>query len=1130
MSAIQTTLPPTSTPWIKTIAARITWEHVLFAGIVLLTIITRFTDLGLRTMSHDETQHTYFSWLFYKGNGYTHTPLTHGPLQFHLIALSFALFGDTDFAARIPHALASVLAVLYLWNFRRYLGRTGTLVTAALMLISPFMLYYGRYARNEAFVVLFGLMTIWAILRYLESGQNRYLIYMTAATALHFAAKETAFIYSAQALLFLSVVLIQRVTNRPWRRPVFYRPFLLAVIAGFLLIGTGFVVAVINTATPEGQASLFPSFLVMFPEILGLLSLGLAIFFVTRGLGMTEIRRERAFNLVMLIGLLVLPHLSPIPVKYLGWNPLDYSSQGMLHTGIVLVPIVLLTIGLGVWWNWRLFLVNMAVFYSIFTVFYTTLFTYGAGFFTGLVGSLGYWLEQQGVQRGSQPWYYYLLIQVPVYEYLPVIGTFLAGGIVLIRSIKTRFRQPQALDAEGQAVPKLADDIQPGLESDGSAHPNETTQLPETYPQEAPFLPMMGFWAITSLAAYTIAGEKMPWLTVHITLPFILLAGWGIGQLIDRIDWKLFLKQKGLLVLVLLYLFTRSLNSAFEMTGQLFSGGLILPPDWPGFIAYVLFALLAGGLLLYLLRTWSPSQFGKLVTLGFFGVMAFLTARTAYQAAFIHYDQATELLVYAHAAPANKMTTDQIAEISNRINQDLSLGVAYDNSDGADDPASAWPLTWYLRNFTNTRSYGKEIPRELVQYPIIYASDRNWEKVEPLLRDAYDSFQYVRMWWPIQDYFNLTWERISQALTDPQMRRALIDIWLNRDYRAYARVTNQDLSLPNWQPSRSFRMYVRKDVSSQIWQRGSQIVQIDLPEDPYVDGQIDLQASQINGSQGTEPGQFQSQRGLAAAADGTLSIADTLNHRIQHISQDGDVIGTWGTYSGSETSLSGQSPPGTFNEPWDVAVGPDGMVYVADTWNNRIQKFTADGEYITSWGYFGQAEAPDAFWGPRAVAVDGQGRVFVSDTGNKRVVVFDSEGFPLSVIDVGLNEPVGIAAGPDGRVYIADTWNQQIVVVNEVAANIFTPEFSWAIDGWYSQSLDNKPYLAVDENNRVFITDPDGYRVIEFTGSGEFVHTWGVFGSDANAFQLPSGITVAGNGLVWVSDTGGHRVMLFQVP
>jgi uncharacterized protein (TIGR03663 family) len=263
---------------IKSLLASITWEHIAFGVILLLVILSRFYGLGDRVMSHDETQHTYFSWLFFKGHGYQHTPLTHGPLQFHLIALSYSLFGDTDLASRIPHALASIASVLFLWNYRRYLGRIGTLVAAFLMLISPYMLFYGRYARNESLVVLFGLITVWAVLRYLESGQNRYLLVLTAATALHFTAKETVFIYTAQLILFLAIVLVSRVTERDWRRQAYFRPFLLAVIAGILLLGVGFTMLLMNTASADSGASSIPSFLVLFPVILSLLCFGLANF------------------------------------------------------------------------------------------------------------------------------------------------------------------------------------------------------------------------------------------------------------------------------------------------------------------------------------------------------------------------------------------------------------------------------------------------------------------------------------------------------------------------------------------------------------------------------------------------------------------------------------------------------------------------------------------------------------------------------------------------------------------------------------------------------------------------------------------------------------------------------------
>ena len=121
----------------------------VFAGIVLLTALTRFASLGTRVMSHDETTHVYFSWQLEQGRGYSHDPLSHGPLQFHLLALSYFLFGDTDASARYPAAIVGVVAVLMIWLFRRWTGRLSAVATAALIFASPFMLYYARYARNE---------------------------------------------------------------------------------------------------------------------------------------------------------------------------------------------------------------------------------------------------------------------------------------------------------------------------------------------------------------------------------------------------------------------------------------------------------------------------------------------------------------------------------------------------------------------------------------------------------------------------------------------------------------------------------------------------------------------------------------------------------------------------------------------------------------------------------------------------------------------------------------------------------------------------------------------------------------------------------------------------------------------
>jgi len=118
------------------------WETILFSLLIILAIVSRFYDLESRVMSHDETSHVYFSWLFEQGRGYSHDPVTHGPFQFHVVALSYFMFGDNDFTARIPAALFSIATILFMWNYRQIIGRTGAIIAALLLIISPYLLYY----------------------------------------------------------------------------------------------------------------------------------------------------------------------------------------------------------------------------------------------------------------------------------------------------------------------------------------------------------------------------------------------------------------------------------------------------------------------------------------------------------------------------------------------------------------------------------------------------------------------------------------------------------------------------------------------------------------------------------------------------------------------------------------------------------------------------------------------------------------------------------------------------------------------------------------------------------------------------------------------------------------------------
>ena len=1152
--------PIPNMPWL-------TLEVLIFAGVILLAIVSRFYDLGARVMSHDESLHTYYSYLFSQGQGYQHNPMMHGPLQFHLIALTYFIFGSSDFTARVPAAVFSILTIAAVWQWRRYLGRTGALIAGTMALISPFLLFYGRYTREDPYVGVSMFVMLYSILRYLETAKPKYIYLIAASLLLHFLTKETAFIYAALALLYLGCYFVFRVLRTPWEdNEVDYRGFVISLLAAIAMIGAAVVVSKLSApggmldpaqtappAIPGDAAGLIPDSstpgtapLIYILAALGVIGLAGTVFFLFRGYGWEKMRQERSFDLLVVIGTLVLPMLSPFAMKFLTtyteklWNVSiaiptgenDISTLGIPSIGLM-VAVLLIFVGIAVWvgllWNKDVWWKTALLFFSIYTVFYTSFFTNGAGLLTGVIGSLGYWLDQQGVARGSQPWYYYILITIPIYEFLPAIASLMALYLSLRR-------------------PKLPEDATPEMIQE---HQNGINTVS-----------LLGWWTFGTIIAFTLAGEKMPWLTFHMTLPMVLWGGWAIGQVVDRVDWGDLSRRRPLLIVALLILFVTGFSVALTSlftTPLPFSGsGLTNLQATATFMISLIGMALSGWGLYKLLPDWSFRQIASMVTLIFFGLLAVLTARASIRANYVLYDSGMEQLVYAHGYTGVKDALRQIMDLSDKTTgSPYAIVVAYDDQ-------VSWPLSWYMRQFKNSKFYGGSPGADLRETPAILVGAGNYSKIEPIVGDKFYKYEYIRMVWPNQDYFNLItdrpnptadfgpdysctgilsflqlfrsqdFSRMCNAITNPEMREAIFNIWLNRDYTKYAQVTNSTGTTPeNWDPSDRMRLYIKKDVAEVIWKYGAPPAP---PEpDPYENLGTTLTADLVIGGVGSET-QLNAPRGLAFAPDGTFYVADSRNHRIQHFSADGQALNSWGSFADIS---AGAAPGGTFNEPWGVAVGPDGSVYVSDTWNHRVQKFDKNGKFITMWGSFGQSDATNqmVLYGPRGISVDANGHVYLADTGNKRIIVFDSDGNFVTQIgsegfDIGqFSEPVDVKLDAQGNVYVTDTWNQRVQVFSPSPdGKAFIPLRQWPIHGWKSQSLDNKPYIAVAPNGNVFVTDPEGYRVIEFTAEGKPVRLWGAYGTDNSSFGLASGIAIDANGLVWVTDSANSRVMRFSVP
>ncbi|NMC46993.1 MAG: hypothetical protein GYA52_09190 [Chloroflexi bacterium] len=1118
---------------LKKALGNVSWVSVLAIGIIIAVLLSRFIGLGDRVMSHDEVNHVVPSYDFYSGLGYEHNPLSHGPFQFHLIALSYFLFGDNDFTSRLPHAIFSVATVIFvLFAFRKYFKKGGATISALLFLISPLLLFYGRYARNEAFVGLFLVVILYSVIRYFDKRDDFSLYLFAATLSLYYTSKETAYIHTAILMIFLFFKFIAEILHN---RLVSYRTLLLnilligvigASLAGSVLLFRNTDLSVIDNnalvlqnaeiQTLSSQFYFVGQILkIMLPGILPLLGGLFIIVLMRRSLHWDKLSASPAFNLFVLVTTLVLPLLSAFPVRFCGYDPIAYTSatSNMLDL-VYILYLAFVSILLGFTWRPKQWWKFATLFYAIFFVFYTTFLTNMNGALTGIVGSLGYWLAQQDVNRGNQPLYYYALIQLPVYEFLAMLGSLLAV-IFAVHHKRKAPRIPEQEETLVQPAPELTQPPEP----EKPLFVNNTLSITG----------FLLFWGIASLVAFSIAGEKMPWLTVQIAVPFLLLAGKALGELVDSIPWRdRTIWENGLIILISISILLVSCHLLISVLGNAmpFQGKTQQQlQDTYRFLLQVL--VLAGLLFLYrfAIKGWSKNGKLKVFTLAFFLILSVITTQSALRAAFDDYDYPTEYLVYAHAAPGPKEILDQVQEISERITGGLDLQVAYDNQ-------ALYPFWWYFRHYPNRISYLENPTRMLEDVPIILAGQENYSAIEPIIRNNYYAFEYYRLWWPNQDYFNLTLDRLVGILRSPDMRQALFNIWYNRDYSLYAEVTNNpSLELANWSPAAKMNMYIRKDIADQMWDFVSEEKLSRVPTgDLYNEITTIITPDQFIGGDGV----LNQPRGIDIAPDGTIYVADSKDNQIKQFTTGGTLLNSWGTF-GSTTDES--APGGTFYEPWDVAVAPDSSVYVADTWNHRIQKFTSGGTFISMWGYFAQGDSPQGYWGPRSLTTDADGNVYFSDTGNKRIVAFDKDGnflaqFGSSGASYGqFNEPVGIALDENNHLYIADTWNHRVqVLVPDLELNTSTTLMSWDVDGWFGESTDNKPYIAVNAVGNVFVSDPEGSLILEYSSAGELLHVWDLRGVVDEEIVMPVDIEFSADGTMWVSDASNNMIYGYTLP
>ncbi|MFV9506273.1 MAG: flippase activity-associated protein Agl23 [Oscillochloridaceae bacterium umkhey_bin13] len=1104
--------------------SRTGWEVALYTLIIVASLIAHLWGLGHMAMHHDESIHAWSSWRLYTGAGgfncwsgldengnqrggvvaptYCYDPVYHGPSLYYLTALSYFLFGDGDAQARLPMAVAGILMVASAWWLRPYLGRSGALVAAVLLGFTPALLYYTRFARHDGLMVLWEVWMLIGALRWLDTGRARWLYLTAAAVALAIATHE---LYYILFFIFGVFVLMRLLSESRFAR--YLNGFLIGVIGLCVLL------MIFNPRIP----------------------IGLGLYF-----GEKAFLVASAFLLAWLCQRL--------------WDPTP-----------VLMPRLL-----ELWHERRNELwIALAILGAIYLTLYSSFFAYMPGAIDGLYAGLAYWLgSQQEYARGDQPWYYYLM-HLPLYDPIAVlagIGTVIAMiAAVILRAVPSLIAARQAkpasdADTEGESPSDVATATTTEPETLPSAPPGSlglVAPAPDTSllkrlvvaaNQPWALYPLLTvFWFWTALIIFSWAGEKMPWLVVHMALPGNLLAAWVIARLISAtrapISEDAPPASTGTLwlVAVLTILTGVALGVAMWRLGM---GGSAQEAQRN--LLQGLVPLLIGGGLLYWLLTIA-GRIGSRPVLAVAGlalavVLGSYTLRATWMAVYAHPDTPIELLVYTQTAPDVPRHVENIRELAINLTRGqrsaedtvggLSMPIILDGGDERGDGSLAWPMQWYLRDFQritwirknayqtnpNPSTFEVQMPdgsTALAPIVILYkpfVTDAVRETLRENYVQPYGETGVFNWWFPEGDkcspdqpgykrFYYSTWTPAEQ-LSAPAGRggsggcgRDISDLvhgpfaplrWpFQRENWETLRafVLFRELPPPLKPGARELEFWMRRDLAGGV---GGSVATDSVP-------QLTLVAQSVADlpSGGVGP------TGAVTDAEGQLYLADTGGHRIHVYSPTGELVRSFGSFGSAADQLY---------EPRGLAIDNQGNLYVADTWNARVVKYGPDGRVLATWGSGSQDLAdgrratitdgdptrneanPLGFFGPRGIAVDNRGNVYIADTGNKRVIVTDDEGTFLYQI--------GSAGAGPGQ------FNEPTSVAVDAQGNL---------------------YVADTWNGRVQVFAPDGTGRV---GAIPLI-TWQVTGWRANTYDDPM-LTVGPDGRVYVSVPSRNQVMAFN--
>ena len=254
-----------------------------------------------------------------------------------------------------------------------------------------------------------------------------------------------------------------------------------------------------------------------------------------------------------------------------------------------------------------------------------------------------------------------------------------------------------------------------------------------------------------------------------------------------------------------------------------------------------------------------------------------------------------------------------------------------------------------------------------------------------------------------------------------------------------------------------------------------------------------------------------SPKGVATSTDSDVIVCD--EHKITVYTMRGEKIRQFGSKGKGK---------GQFSGPRGVALDSDGCIYVSDTDNQQIQKFTFDGQYITS------VTDTILIGSPRGLKINNN-KLYVCDKDTNRILIFDRELNYITCIGGSkgsgpgqFSRPHDIAWDSSSMLYVADSGNGRIQVFDEDGR--YVREFGQR--GSDHGELSYPRYIDV-ACHLVYVSEWGNHHVSVFDTSGRFVCTVGRWGHGPGELWRPCGISVSEDHFVCVCDCDNDRVQIF---